>query len=114
MIEKFKDAFRGLGFALKDHSVRVQLFLGLCAVIGGIVIRLSYAEWLCFIICIGVVITAEILNTAIERLADYVEPEHNEKIGYIKDLSAGAVLAASLMSLLVCLLAVIRRIMEVL
>ena len=99
MIEKFKDAFRGLGYALKDHSVRVQLFLGLCAVIGGIVIRLSYAE---------------ILNTAIERLADFVEPEHNEKIGYIKDLSAGAVLAASLMSLLVCLLAVIRRIMEVL
>jgi len=111
---KFRDAFRGLGAALKDHSVRIQVLLGICAVIGGAIIRLSYGEWLAFILCIGAVITAEILNTAIERLCDFVEPEQNEKIGYIKDLGAGAVLAASLMSLLVCVLVVIRHFTEVL
>ena len=43
-MKKFADAFRGLGLALREKSVRIQCVLGLMAVIGGIIIRLDFYE----------------------------------------------------------------------
>lgn len=47
------------------------------------------------IICIGVVIAAEAMNTSIEKLCDHISPEKNENIGRVKDLASGAVLIVS-------------------
>ena len=83
-MKKFTDAFNGLKEVLKDKSVQTQCILGVMAVIGGIIIKLDEYEWLAFVVCIAMVIAAEIFNTAIEKMADYLNNEYDEKIKVIK------------------------------
>ena len=111
MKKKFSDAFNGLKIGFGHRAIVVQFILGLMAIIGGLIIRLDYYEWLAFIICITMVIAAEIFNTAIEKIGDYLNPEIDERIKVIKDLSSGAVLVASIGSLIVCIFTIIRRIL---
>ncbi|MCR4633109.1 MAG: diacylglycerol kinase family protein [Erysipelotrichaceae bacterium] len=110
-MKKFADSFYGLKTALKHRAVLVQCVLGIFAIIGGLIIRLDHYEWLAFIICIFMVISAEIMNTAVERIGDYLNLEKDLKIKTIKDLSSAAVLTASLGSLTVCIFCVIRRLL---
>jgi diacylglycerol kinase len=63
--------------------------------------RLSSDEWRWIILAIALVWLSEALNTAIERLADAVTTERNENIGYAKDVAAGAVLAAAIVSVVI-------------
>ena len=109
MKKKFADSFNGLKTALNHKAVLVQCFLGAMAVIGGLIISLDYYEWLAYIICIFMVISTEIMNTAVERIGDYLNMHEDERIKTIKDLSSGAVLAASIGALAVCIFSLIRR-----
>ncbi|MBR6724531.1 MAG: diacylglycerol kinase family protein [Erysipelotrichaceae bacterium] len=111
MKKKFADSFNGLKTALKHKAVLVQCFLGVMAVIGGLIISLDYYEWLAYIICIFMVISTEIMNTAVERIGDYLNMHEDERIKTIKDLSSGAVLAASIGALAVCIFSLIRRLL---
>ena len=99
MINKFYVAFVGLVSSLKDKSIQIQYVLAILACIEAWMIGCNYYEWLAVILCIGLVIVAEILNTCIEKLCDLYSTEKNEKIKYIKDLAAGGVLFASLIAL---------------
>ena len=108
-MKKFADAFHGLKLALDHKAVLIQCILGIMAVIGGLVIHLDHYEWLAFIICIGLVILCEIFNTAIEKIADYLNVHQDERIRTIKDLSSAAVLVASFTALAVCIMCVLRR-----
>lgn len=109
-MKKFLDAFNGLKIAFSHKAVIVQAVLGTMAIIGGIIIKLDYYEWLAFIICISLVILCEIFNTAVEKIGDYLNIKKDEKIKVIKDLSSGAVLISALGALIVCILTVLRRI----
>ena len=109
MKKKFADSFNGLRIALKHRAIKVQFILGGLAIIGGLIIRLDHYEWLAFIICIFSVISMEIMNTAIERVSDYLNTQTDERIRIIKDLSSAAVLAASMGALAVCIKCLIRR-----
>lgn len=108
-MKKFKDAFNGLKLALKEKSVIIQVILGICAIIGGFIIRLDIYEWLAFMICIGLVISLEIANSVIEKLCDLYSKEYDERIKKIKDMSSAFVLVASIFALIVCILVTIRR-----
>ena len=59
---------------------------------GGTYFRVSTIEWALLILSIAIVFAAEAFNTAIEELADIIEPDFDKRIGRIKDISAGAVL----------------------
>lgn len=109
-MKKFLDALDGLKTALNHKSVLIQFILAILAVIGGIIIKLDYYEWLAFIICISLVITSEIFNTAIEKIGDYLNLEKDERIKVIKNLSSGAVLMSAIGSLIICIFTIIRRI----
>ncbi len=104
MINKFYVAFVGLVSSLKDRSIQIQYVLAILACIAAWMIGCNYYEWLAVLLCIGLVIVAEILNTCIEKLCDLYSTEKNEKIKYIKDLAAGGVLFASLIALTVGIL----------
>ena len=109
MNRKFGPAFHGLGLALRDPSFRTQCFLALLAAAAGIVLRLESAEWLAVVICIGMVLTAEIFNSAVEKTCNLITEEYDERIRVIKDLAAGGVLAASLTALITAGLILIRH-----
>ena len=111
-MKKFLDALNGLKIALNHKACLIQIVLGIMAIIGGIIVRLDIYEWLAFIICIGLVIAFEVMNTAIEKIGDYLNLEYDEKIKQIKDLSSAAVLIVSIASFVICLLIIIRRLIK--
>ncbi len=88
---KISVALKGIYLAvIMDFSVAYKIVLSAILMAG----FFYYRQWLDFgmvLIATGLVIISEVFNTAIEALCDFVEPEYNEKIGLIKDVSAGAV-----------------------
>ena len=110
-MKKFKDAFNGLKEGLKHKAIRIQFILMIFAIIGGIIIKLDYYEWLAYIICFMMVISCEIINTSIEKMGDYLNNEYDDKIKVIKDISAAGVLISSIGALVICIMSVIRRIL---
>lgn len=109
-MKKFLVAFNGLKIALTHRAVKIQLVLALFAIIGGIIIKLDYYEWIAFILCIFFVLFAEVFNTSIEQIGNYLTTENDERIRTIKDLSSSAVLISCICAFIVCLMCVIRRI----
>ena len=78
-------AFKGLFILLKtESSIKIQFFIAVFVTAMGFYFKISAAEWMFQSICIGIVMGAEGLNTAIEKLADFVQPDFDEKIGRIK------------------------------
>lgn len=110
-MNKFKYALIGLKGALKEKAIITQIILAILAIIGGIIIKLDEYEWLAFLICIGLVISLEIINSCIERLCDLYSKEYDDRIKVIKDYAAAAVLVASIISLIVCIIVVLRRLL---
>ena len=89
-------AFKGMAVTLKEeHNFRIHLFAAILILSLTIYFPLITDEWLWLIICIVSVLSAEMFNTAIEKLADETDPNHDPVIGKIKDVSAGAVLVMS-------------------
>ena len=108
-MKKFKYAFTGLINVLKDKSVITQVILGILAIIGGLIIKLDFYEWLIFILCIVMVISSEIFNYVIEKISDYLSEEYDDRIKVIKDASAAATLVLCIGALAICILVLIRR-----
>ncbi|MDA3911610.1 MAG: diacylglycerol kinase family protein [Bacteroidales bacterium] len=109
----FKYAFNGLIILFKDeHNALIHLFATICVIIAGFLFEISSFEWIVVIFAIGFVWTAEILNTAIENMADFIFPEKHEKIKRIKDLSAAAVLISAITALIIGLIIFIPEIIE--
>jgi diacylglycerol kinase len=93
----FRDAFRGIGLAMtSERSFKVHLPMALAVVAAGLFFRVNAYEWLALVLCIALVMTAELVNTGIERLARAVTKEQNEHVGAALDISAGAVLMAAI------------------
>jgi len=107
----FKFAINGLVYAIRTQlNVRVQLFSVLIVAVAGFCYQISSLEWLAVVICIGAVLLAELMNTAIETLVDMVSPEFNTKAGLVKDIAAAAVLITALMALAVALIIFVPKI----
>jgi len=71
-------------------------------------------EWAILILCCGVVIAAEMFNTAFEALVDMISPEWNSKAGLVKDISAGAVLILAITSVVIGLIIFLPKIIALL
>jgi diacylglycerol kinase (ATP) len=78
-----------------EHSVMVQFSIGIFMTIAGFYFNITKTEWLFQILSIGLVMSIEGLNTAVEKVADFIHPDYHERIGFIKDIAAGAVLFAA-------------------
>lgn len=92
----FRHAFRGLTFFIRsEFNAKIHLAFALAVVVAGFYFDLPANEWCCLILAIGLVVAAEILNTAIELLVDIVSPDHHVSAGRVKDVAAGAVLVAA-------------------
>lgn len=95
-------AFKGALFLLKtEPSIKVQFAIGIIITVAGFYYDISTTEWLIQFLAIGLVISIEGINTAIEELANFIHPEHHKKIGIIKDIAAGAVFIASIFAIAV-------------
>lgn len=108
----FSGRFKSMGFALKgavkllttEHSVMVQVSIGVLMVVAGFYFEISMTEWMLQTLAIGLVLGIEGLNTAVEKIADFIHPEFHEKIGFIKDIAAGAVFFAAMTAIAIGLM----------
>lgn len=98
----FKYAFIGIYEGLKSQWNFKFHLLAACLVIAlGFYFEVSKMEWCVSLICCALVISLELINTAIELLCDFVEPNKNEKIRIIKDISAAGVLVSAIVALVI-------------
>ncbi|WP_162128058.1 diacylglycerol kinase [Flavobacterium phycosphaerae] len=108
----FTGRLKSVGFAVKgaiklittEHSVMVQSTIGVLSIIAGFYFHIDRYEWMLQILAFGLVLGVESLNTAVEKIADFIHPEFHEKIGFIKDIAAGAVMFAATAAIAVLLL----------
>ena len=101
-IKSIKFSFRGIWFLITtESSIKAQLFIAILVSIAGIYFQINSTEWILQTLAIGLVLVAESLNTGIEKLADFIHPEYHKKIGFIKDISAGAVFFAAIFALFI-------------
>lgn len=104
-------AFKGASNLIRsESSIQIQVVIAFLVTIAGFYFEISRAEWIIQIICIGLILGIEGLNTAIEKLSDFIHPEHHKKIGLVKDISAGAVLFAALTAIAVGLFIYIPKV----
>ncbi len=90
-------AFKGLVHLLKtENAIKVHVFNLIILTITGVLFQLSVIEWMFQYVAFGLVISVEALNTCLEKIADYIQPNFDKKIGLIKDISAGAVLLSGI------------------
>ena len=114
-LKSFGFAFNGLKILIKEeHNSRIHLFATVCVLIAAFVFEISKAEWLAVIFAIGFVFALEIINSAIENIADFVSPEKHVLIKKIKDLAAAGVLVSAMTALIVGLIIFLPKIIKVL
>lgn len=102
LIKSFGYAFKGLVAAVRsEQNLQVHLIAVVMVTIAGLMLEVSVTEWLVLVICFGMVISAELFNSAIEQLVDLVSPEYNARAGMIKDIAAGAVLVLAIAAVII-------------
>ncbi|MBT8304006.1 MAG: diacylglycerol kinase family protein [Bacteroidia bacterium] len=110
-IKSFGYAFKGLLLLLRtESSIQIQFFLALLVTAAGFYFEISSTEWILQIITIALVMSVEGLNTAIEKISDFVHPDFEPKIGFIKDISAGAVFITAIAAIIIALIIYLPKI----
>ncbi|MBQ8008200.1 MAG: diacylglycerol kinase family protein [Bacteroidaceae bacterium] len=108
----FKKQMKSFTFAWKgimtcaghEQNITFHLIAAILVVAAGFFLGISHTEWMVVIICVGMVIAAELFNSAIERLVDLVSPDWNKIAGEVKDIAAGAVLVTAITAAIVGLI----------
>ena len=104
-IKSLKFAIKGFWLLMTtEHSIMVQMAIGVLMSLVGWWLDISATEWILQILAIGLVLVAESLNTAVEKICDFIHPDYNERIGFIKDISAGAVTFAAITAIIIGLI----------
>jgi diacylglycerol kinase len=99
-VRSFSFAGHGVWHVVRtQRNMRVHLLAAAVAVVAGLVLRISAVDWACVLLAIGLVLTAEALNTVVEALADLCTEEYHPLAKIAKDAAAGAVLIASVAAL---------------
>lgn len=112
-LRSIKYALKGMWLLLTtEDSIKTQFFLGLVSLAIGFYFDISATEWMLQLIVIALVLVAEACNTAVEKMADFVHPEFHKKIGFIKDIAAGAPSFAAIFALIIAGIIYVPKILE--
>ena len=113
LINSFKYAISGIITSFKtERNMKIHILVMILVIIAGIVFKLSLLDWIILVIMFGLVISAELFNTAIETTIDMITKEKNEKAKIAKDVAAGAVLVLAIVSVIVGLIIFIPKILS--
>lgn len=111
MLRSFKYAFQGIRVLMHENNARFHLLATVVVILTGFLVKLSPIEWTIMCIIIGLVWVAEAFNTALEKLCDFVSPQHHPLIGKVKDLAAGGVLIISLLAVIIGIILFLPKIL---
>jgi diacylglycerol kinase len=94
-VASFGHALRGIAVASRGRNFRVMFTVAVAVVALAAAYAVSGRDWAILVLCIGAVLCAEAINTAVERMADAIRPDPHPMIRDVKDVAAGAVLLLS-------------------
>ena len=107
----FKYAFQGIEEAWKtEQNLKIHFMIMALVIIAGFIFKISLMEWMVCLLLFAIVISLELINTAIETTVDIAMPEINEKAKYAKDIAAGAVLFSAMISITIGLIIFLPKI----
>ena len=110
-INSFKYAGEGIKEAFQtEQNLKIHFIIMIIVIIAGFIYKISVTEWIACIILFGLVISLELINTAIETTVDIAMPEKNPKAKRAKDVAAGAVLVSAIMAAVVGLIIFLPKI----
>lgn len=103
--KSFLNAFRGVFVMIKtERNFQIELFAFFVNVFLIFYLKLSNTDAAIILIVSTAVLSAEIFNTAIEKICDFIQPDYDKRIGFIKDISAGAVVIIAVSSVIIGIL----------
>lgn len=115
IMNSFKYAFQGLAKSFKtERNMRIHILIMILVIIIGFYCKINIYEWIICVILFGMVISAELFNTAIETIVDMIMPYRDKKAKLAKDVSAAAVLVLAIASAIIGLIIFIPKIVKIL
>ncbi len=112
-IKSFAYAISGIVQVIKtEHNFRIHILIMVLVILFGFLLNVSIAEWVYIVFCIGIVLAAEIFNSAMEVLTDLVSPGYNTKAKLVKDMAAGAVLVSAIAAVIVGLIIFVPKLLK--
>ncbi|SIS63046.1 diacylglycerol kinase (ATP) [Chryseobacterium ureilyticum] len=100
--KSFLNAFRGVFVMIKtERNFQIELLAFFVNVFLIFYLKLSNTDAAIILIVSTAVLSAEIFNTAIEKICDFIQPDYDKRIGFIKDISAGAVVIMAVSSVII-------------
>ena len=110
LLKSFANAFVGIrSFFVTDRNGKIHIVITLIVLVASLVFKITVIEWILILLCIAIVIALEMLNSALEKLCDMVQPGYHNVIKIIKDVSAAAVLWAAIISVIIGLIIFIPK-----
>lgn len=100
-LKSFVYAFKGITVAMQQRNMKIHIIAVVVVSAAGLFFQIDVSEWLLVFFCFALVISLEMVNTAIEILADTLHPQQHEGIAKVKDVAAGAVLVSAFFSVII-------------
>lgn len=111
--DSFRNAFSGVKQAFaRERNMRIHMTAAVLCIILGAVCGLDAVKWAILFIAIGLVVVAEMVNTAIENLVDMITDEYSPEAKLAKDIAAGAVLVAAAVAVILGVLIFARPLLR--
>ncbi|WP_188453625.1 diacylglycerol kinase family protein [Virgibacillus oceani] len=107
-------AWNGLANMIKsERNFQIHIFSAVIVIVIGFIVRLSTLEWSIVLLVIGFVLVTEMVNTAIEKIIDYLKPDIHPDAKMIKDVAAGAVLVSAIIAAIVGFLIFLPKLISI-
>ncbi len=113
-LKSFRYAFEGIFRGIKEEqNMKIHIAIMILVIIFGILLKISKIEWIICIALFGLVISMELINTAIENTVDLITKEINEQAKIAKDVAAGAVLVSAIASAIIGLIIFVPKVISI-
>ena len=114
-----KRFIKSLGYALnglrlffrKEQNGQLQATVSILVIAAGFALKINLYEWVVILVCIALVLALEMMNSVIEKFIDHLHPHRHEQVKWIKDVAAGAVLWAAIISAVIGVIIFIPKVL---
>ena len=115
LYKSFGYAFEGIFAGIRgERNMKIHCFAAVCVIVAGVLFHISVTEWCICRVLFGLILSLELVNTAIEAVVDLVTEDKKPLAKLAKDTAAGAVLIAAVMAAMAGLLIFVPKLVSLL
>lgn len=113
LYKSFGYAFEGIFTGIRgERNMKIHCFAAVCVIVAGVLFHISVTEWCICLVLFGLILSLELVNTAIEAVVDLVTEDKKPLAKLAKDTAAGAVLIAAVMAAVAGLLIFVPKLVS--